>query len=378
MKAGILLVANYSNKTGYAWNNIYRLFNKIGDEFKELDVPVHVSFAEIEHPVDNFNSEFTVHQYDPSDTSVANTIKFLRLIAGNNIRNIYFTDQKAFDYRYPLLRLFKVRKIVVHNRISVSDPYPAKYEGGLSGVIKAMVGKSDFLCADRIYAVSDFVKDRLLLKNRLPDRRVVKILNGIDLERFSPNNFNYDNTNSAITIFVGGRATKHKGIHILIQAAGKLKINSATPFVIRYAGDGPDMDYFRELVKENALQDNFLFLGEVRSARDEISRADIIVVPSIWGDACPSAVSEALASGKPLIATSVGGVPEIIGDKGNAVIVPPADAGSMYQALEGLIESSAMRLQYGKKGRERASAALDQNIYYAKVIEQLKRDFLFL
>ena len=378
MKSGVLLVANYSNKTGYAWNNIYRLFGEIGKALKPLGVDTYVSFANINPPVDNFDPKlgFSFYEYEPADKSLKNAIRLLKFVSKHNIKYVYFTDQGAFDMRYAILRLAKVEKIIVHCRISVSDPYPATYEGGVRGQIKSLLGKWDLICADKIYAVSDFVKNRLLLKNRLPQKRVIKILNGIDIHRFAP--VLKDSTVTRpeyVRIFVGGRATRHKGIHVLIEAAATLKNDTETPFEIRYAGDGPDINYFKQLVKENNLEKEFIFLSELSSTHDEVIHADIIVVPSIWGDACPSSVSEALASGVPLITTSVGGVPEIVGQDNNAILVPPGDPDGMRQALVRLINSFELRVEIGKNGRNRAIEALDERAYHQTVIRQLLNDF---
>lgn len=376
MKSGVLLVANYSNKTGYAWNNIYRLFGEIAKSISPLGVDVYISFADIIYPLDNFDPALSINyfKYEPADRSFKNTMQLLRFIKKNNIRYVYLTDHNALDLFYVLLRFSGVKKIVVHNRISVSDPCPAAYEKGLKGMIKCLLGRWDLICADKVYAVSDFVRNRLLQKNRLPERRVVKILNGIDVQRFSPVGDKAYN-DGHVHIFVGGRATLHKGIHVLIEAAADLQNITNTPFLIRYAGDGPDIGYLKKLVAERGITEHFLFLGELSSTQDEVVNADIIVVPSIWGDACPSAVSEALASGVPLITTSVGGVPEIVGDYKNAIMIPPDDPDCLCQALASLIDSSELREEIGRNGRRRAIQALDESSYHQVVIKQLLDDF---
>lgn len=375
----VLLVANYSNHTGYAWNNIYRLFDVIGEHFYEHGCDVYISFASLVPPVTNFpkspHSSFL--EYDPEDRSFTNTVKLLSLVRRHGIRYIYYTDQPSFDYRYAWLRLFAgVKKIVVHSRVSVPDPYPAKYERGLKGAIKALLGRCSLICPSRIYAVSDFVRDRLVKKNRLPEHRVVKILNGINIERFRPSIMGSGiGDGHTIRIFVGGRATRYKGIHILIQAAAAIKSKTELDFEIRYAGDGPDIQYLRELVDSTGLQARFTFLGELPSTDEEVAAADIVVVPSIWGDACPSAVSEALASGVPLITTSVGGVPEIVGDQENALMVSPNSVDELGAALLALISSEKLRNRIGRKGRARAEEALAEPGYHKKVIKQLQHDF---
>lgn len=301
-KGAVLLSANYSNRTGYAWRNIYRLFNVVARHFISLGYPVVVSFSEIEGIIDVFDEDLNILfiKHNPNDRFLLNSLKFARQVKKHNIKYVYFTDQRFTDYRYALIRLMGVKKIIVHNRISVADPHPGSYESGVKGVIKSIMSRWHLITANRVYAVSDFVGNRLIMKNRVPDYRVVKILNGIDIDSFTPNS-NSKSLGEPLKIFCGGRASVHKGIDVLIEATALLRSRKKYDFEVRYAGDGPDLKNFLASAEKHKLGECFQFLGELNSTRDEVVNADIIVVPSIWGDACPSSVSEALASGKPLI-----------------------------------------------------------------------------
>lgn len=377
-RGAILLAANYSNRMGYAWNNIYRLFNVIAREFLSKGYPVIVSFSMIEGTVDKFDHELNIKfiEYAPNNRSHKNSVRLLKIIRQHNIRYVYFTDQRSIDYRYAFMRFAGVKRIVVHSRISVSDPNPAKYDDSINGFIKGLLGRWHLITADRVYAVSDFVRERLILKNRIPAHRVVKILNGIDVDSFKPSRSKENmSTKEPLRIFASGRATSQKGVHILIESAALLRCRTNIDFQVRYAGDGPELSSFRLMAQKYRLGDCFEFLGELDTTRKEVSAADIIVVPSIWGDACPSSVSEALASGKSLVATSVGGVPEIVGDDECAILVPPNDPEQLCHALEHLLSSAGLRIAMGARARRRAECALDQRLYHRAVIEQLEGDF---
>lgn len=376
LNPAFLLVANYSNRTGYAWNNIYRLFSAIAKEVNACGTAVYVSFAEISLPVDCIDAEFKfgVFGFDPDDNRISNYVSFAKTLRKRNIKSVYLTDQPAWCWWYGLLRLYGVKRIIVHSRVSVSDPKPASREAGLTGVLKLLASRFRFTAADRIYAVSDFVRNRYIDKARFPAEKVITILNGIDLEKFSPDKKKIE-AESPVVIFCGARATSHKGVEILIKAAMKLRSNQpGLNFQVRYAGSGPDFQKFQQLVADSSLEKCFIFLGELNGTRTEVSKADIIVVPSIWGDACPSAVSEALASGKPLVATRAGGIPEIVGTEENAILVEPGDIAGLAAALERLIVSEELRIKLGVSARARAESALDQKLYYEAVITQLFDD----
>jgi glycosyltransferase involved in cell wall biosynthesis len=158
----------------------------------------------------------------------------------------------------------------------------------------------------------------------------------------------------------------------LIYAADLLiHRHKITNFVIEYAGDGPDLMLFKDVVKTKSLERHFIFLGVLDSTRDVVCKADIVVVPSSWGDACPSSVSEALAAGKPLITTTAGGIPEMVGGESNAILVPPSDEKSLAGELAGLITNERKRKRLGVSARARAENALDEKVYYRTVITQL-------
>jgi glycosyltransferase involved in cell wall biosynthesis len=372
----ILIVGNYSTTTGYAWNNIYRLFNVIARSMYQRGVPVCLCFSEVKLPVDFIDDDipYDVFEYDQGDRSLAGYYRFYKNLRSRNVRYVYFTDKPAFSVFYAFLRAAGVKKIIVHSRISVADPNPAPPEKGIKKILKTLLGYMSILNADRIYAVSDFVRNRLVAKNCVIKDKVVVILNGINIDtyRCGPSRSVND---GPVRIFTGARATKHKGILTLIYAADRLRhSHHVDNFLIEYAGAGPDLEEFQTVVRGKGLDRHFTFLGELRSTADYVCDADILVVPSNWGDACPSAVSEALASGRALITTTAGGIPQMVGDESNAILVPPGDEYALSDALSSLIRDGDKRKCLGLNGRSRAENAFDERNYYQTVINQLLLD----
>lgn len=372
---GILLASNFSNRTGYAWNNIHRLFEVLAQEFQSHGYAVWVSFHELEPPVelgdDGAVDGFIEFHSRPS--GLRELPAWLAKIRRLGIRIAYFTDHPSAHHRYALLRLAGVRRIIVHNRISVADPRPVQPERGLRGALKWLSARLPFFSADRTYAVSDFVRDRLVYKARVPARRVLTILNGVDLERFSP--AHRVSSDSTVSVFCGGRASPHKGIDVLIEAAARLRERDGFPaFRLRYAGDGPELASLKQKARDLGLGESFQFLGRVESTASLVREADIVVVPSTWGDACPSTISEALACGKALVATRVGGVPEQVGDPPAALLVEPNDAAALAEAIASLVLDPGRRARLETAARARAEAALDQRRYHQQVIAQILSD----
>ena len=374
-RPGILMVANYSNQTGYAWNNIFRLFEQLAFESQKYGIAAWVSFERFEPPLTWEHAHIFegVLELPPLPKGVRELLVWVRSIRAHGIRYLYLTDQPSRSFYYAVFRLAGIRAIIVHSRVSVADPNPAIPERGFLGFMKWIACRIPFIQATRVYAVSDFVRNRLVVKAKLPSERVVTILNGVDLERFAP--CKTKDQSGYVRIFCGGRATVYKGIGVLIKAAALLRDKfGLTDFEVVYAGEGPDLPVFEELVQDLNLSERFKFLGEMPSTEAQVKNADIVVFPSIWGDACPSAVSEALAAGKPLVATRVGGVPELVGEDGSAIMVEPGDIALLAEAVARLIENPRERKALAERARQRAEQALDQRRYYAEVRRQLISD----
>jgi len=371
----LLLVGNYPNRTGYAWNNIYRLFNVITIEMDKLGVPVCLSFSEIVSPIDFIEPDLLCEpfKFDINNITTSSLYNLVKSIKQRNIKYVYFTDQPAFYWLYMFLRCIGVRKILTHSRVSVANPYPPPPEKGLRRAAKSFISRIQLWTPNRIYAVSNFVRNRLINNNCMPEDKVVVIMNGINLDNFKCDNSS--NKRKTISVFTGARANKYKGILTLIHAADLLiNFHHVKNFRIEYAGDGPDIEFFRTTVKELSLENHFIFLGHLGSTKDAICNSDIVVVPSNWGDACPSSVSEGLASGKPLITTTAGGIPEMVGNGQNAILIPPSDAEALATELKKLIASPEERESLGARGRARAIDALDERKYYRSMIMQLTQD----
>ncbi|MCC5858711.1 MAG: glycosyltransferase [Ectothiorhodospiraceae bacterium] len=377
-KPGVLLVSNYSNKTGFAWRNIHRLYEAIAKSLSVENCDVFMSFSSIEHPVDCVDQDVfqDILCLEPEPRSLRSLVSFLGALRRHRIRFLYVTDLRSVDWRYLLYRLIGVKKIVVHCRVSVPDPAPAKPDWVLESIIKYLIARVGFLRADAVYAVSDFVRDRLTLKARLPSHIVTTILNGVPIPDSVDDGLL---KGRKLRIVCACRASRYKGVQVLIEAAHILREKLAQEdFLIDYAGDGPDIEFFESLVEKWRLHGVFTFHGETEGTASLVAQSHIVVVPSIWGDACPSAVAEGLAAGKAVVATAVGGVPEQVGDPENGILVPAGDPWSLARALDYLILCDGARLQLGINARRRAEYALEEGAYHRTVVKRILEDFVLV
>ena len=126
-----------------------------------------------------------------------------------------------------------------------------------------------------------------------------------------------------------------KGVDLLIEAVALLR-DAGRPVTLTVVGDGPDRDQFVEVAVRHGLDRAIVFAGAM-PARQAFARGRVVVIPS-RAESLPYIVLEAAAAGKPLIATYVGGIPEIFGPLGPS-LVPPENARSLADAIRQSLEA---------------------------------------
>jgi len=368
---GVLITANFSNTTGYAWKFFFRLFNVIARHLHSYGIRPCLSFARIEGPVRILDPDlpFDAFELDPQQLTRGTLRRLRRHIRGSRVRYAYLTDWPTWHWVYGLLRLWGVRRIVVHSHVSVPEPYGPPRARGWRRWAKAVLHRTP-LAADVVFACSAFVRRRLEGQACCPADRITVITHGIDIDRFRCEA--RAASDAPVRIFCVARAVRDKGVQVLIEATRLLcERGLRGAFVVDYAGDGPELDAFVREVEAGGIRDTFRFIGLVDDTRPHTCAADIVVVPSMWGDAYPLSVIEALAAGKPLVTTDVGGIPEEVGEPGNALIVPPGDGAALADALGRLVSDPELRQQLGAAGRRRAEAAFREEPFHEAVVVRL-------
>jgi len=126
-----------------------------------------------------------------------------------------------------------------------------------------------------------------------------------------------------------GRLSKEKGVDILLKAIAQ------TNYQLKIAGSGPEENHWRALAQELGLNHRVEFLGQ--KTPEEVSRlligAIAVVIPSIWYENMPFSLLEALSQGCPVVASQIGGLPEIIKTGYNGWLCQPGEVQDLIQAL---------------------------------------------
>ncbi len=156
-------------------------------------------------------------------------------------------------------------------------------------------------------------------------------------------------------LFAIGRHVPQKGFDVLLRALGLLRARGQACDLI-LAGDGTEHAALKALAAELGLDDRVTFPGRVdhRAAMSLFAGCTIFVLPSRHE---PFGIVnlEAMALARPIVASRVGGVPEIVSDDENGMLVPPGDAEALADALARLLADEAWRRRLGDAGRARAA-----------------------
>lgn len=191
--------------------------------------------------------------------------------------------------------------------------------------------------AHRIMAVSRSLRERVL-ELGVPPEKVFACHNGVDRERFHPADARAARRQLGLpedgrhVLFVGFLMPA-KSLQTLVQAAACLRDRGRLDFLLHVVGEGPEGPGLRAQVASLGLGETVRFHG-VREHREVpvwMQAADVFCLPSIR-EGCPNVLLEAIASGRPVVASRVGGIPEITSEA-NALLVPPSDPEALAEAL---------------------------------------------
>ena len=225
-----------------------------------------------------------------------------------------------------------------------------------SGKIELALKLYQLAMMDKIIAVSENVRDTFAFRNKI-SCKVCTIHNGIPLQDF---NFALQDSlrnelnlrPELVVIGIIAVFDECKGHSYLFQAVKQLVLEGNNNFVCLVAGDGRIALELKKYCRQENLTEFIRFLGYRDDIPALLRTLDIVVVPSLK-ESFGIVPLEAMAMKVTVIATRVGGLPEVVDDGATGILVPPEDAASLSAAIKYLIENPGIRKQMGEKGRDR-------------------------
>ena len=148
-----------------------------------------------------------------------------------------------------------------------------------------------------------------------------------------------------------GRLSKEKAHHQLLTAFARLAHAGFATASLAIAGDGPERVPLERLAARLGLEGRVHFVGHQPDVWPYYGAADVIAMPSD-SEGSPIALLEAMSAAKPVVATRVGGIPEIIDDHRTGILVPPRDPGALADALAHVLRKPLLAARLGAQARE--------------------------
>ena len=281
-------------------------------------------------------------------------------------------------YHNPL-QIIALSRLIKRSRIDIIHTHG--YFGCTFGRLAALLGKTPTLIAhvhttyygfkrrnllierflslftDRIVCVSQAVKRFVVEVEGISEKKTALIYNGVGGPRLfeGDSDSNVDRRSLGLgerdlVVITVASLTPHKGHKVLIDAT---QVVSKTHENVRLliVGDGPLRNKLEAYVEDLQLSSKVVFAGQRKDIGHLLNLADLCVLPSTEREGLGIALIEALAEGLPVIGAMLGGIPEVIEDNVNGLLVAPGSSRELAAALEKMIRGKGIREKMGRMGR---------------------------
>ncbi|MDI6780493.1 MAG: glycosyltransferase [bacterium] len=233
--------------------------------------------------------------------------------------------------------------------------------------------------ADQVMTLSEDLKEKMIKILGIPGEKIKVILNGVDIEKFSflaekrtRKRQELGIAEDRLVVGTVGRLEAVKNQRMLIQAMPELlkKFPDVMTVII---GDGILKAELINMAKELGLSEHILFPGVRNDVAEILSAMDLFIISSLTEGIC-NAILEAMSCGLPVIATDVGGNPEIVLDGKTGLLVALSDMVGFVAAIEDLLGNKEKRKEYGRNGQE----MVEQRFSLQRMVREYESLYRFL
>jgi len=312
------------------------------EELKKINIPVH--------PISISNR--------PSLISLKKTYKLLN----DTSPAILHTHGGTAGFYGRLATIFNFKGAVIHTYHGI---HYLNFERSLLRYIYTLIDRFLLRFTDCTICVAQNDFDIGLKSNVVKKDKAVVIHNGVDFEKFYTHNGNIDFKiklkigNDSIIIGSVGRLHYQKGYEYLIEASGLvLKYFPNAKFVI--VGDGELRESLESLAKAKDVFNSFIFMGNQTNIPELLAQMDVFVLPSLW-EGLPLVLLEAMAAKKPVVATNVNGIIEIIESEKDGILVAPKDSAALSSAIIRLLKDNELRERLASNGYIKVTSEFSLN-----------------
>lgn len=201
---------------------------------------------------------------------------------------------------------------------------------------------------DRIVVNADALADDYLSRGIGRPDQYTTVYSGIDIESFQDASPAPDVDGDGVRLVMVGRMAEGKGFEDLLVAVKSLDDLDLSVYLV---GDGPIRSRLESRVDDEEIEDTVHVLGFREDVPRILAACDVFVLPS-YREGTPRVITEAMATGLPVIATDIAGIPEQVEDGTNGYLIQPGDVESLADRIRGLVISPRKRAEFGAAGEQ--------------------------
>lgn len=343
----------YSNLQKISWRDKLRSIHRVVWS-KEAQRQLEALLKNFSPDVAHIHNIY--HQISPSilatlkkhNIPVVQTLHDYKLLTANYsmlVRNQIYTATKGGRY-YNELRHKTMKDSYAASALAMVEMYVHKFMKVYEKNVDCFISPSHFL--------KDMIADW-----GIPVKRIEVVRNFVDTASITPNY-----SSKGYILYAGGLYPE-KGVDILLDSLANFEYD----FSLQIAGTGPELSALQHQATKLNLQDNITWLGHLSGSdlSTTIANAAVVVVPSRWYENCPYSVLEAFAHGKPVIATSIGGLPELVQPDSTGWLFSLNDSTGLRTALEEAVTNPEKRIEYGSAARSWVETNASPDSHYKKL-----------
>ena len=258
---------------------------------------------------------------------------------------------------------FALKPILIRSR-HIEVDYPNKFSSGVAFR----------WLPHHVITTSQRIADRLTSELAAPAKRVTCVATGVDLTRFDPRRPGTLRAELGLApevALVGMISVLRswKGHATFMEAAAKLLADSGRQIYFVIAGDGPARDEWTKFIKQEPWKGNVTLLGHRADVPNILASLDVLVLPSYAHEGIPQIILQAQAMARPVVATTIGGIPEVVEDDVTGLLVAPKDGEALAQKIRAVLDDPALAAKLGHAARAHIEKSYSLDAMGARLLE---------
>jgi glycogen(starch) synthase len=326
-------------------------------------------------PEKTYYNDIPVYRYPILTTLASNNLKQLIKVLQHisNLKQTFKPDLIHISFGVPSIAYFHLKTMHIHTTPTIVSVYPdlSCSSDSPNTVLGEILGKADWITSD-----SKATLHKAIQKFPEISGKSSVIYNGIDIPKIEPVNLNFKEPH----IVCLGRLVNQKGFDLVITAFVQVLKYFPNAY-LTIAGDGPARNSLEQQANKLGLNEKIHFPGKIASEEIAvlINKATVVVISSCDHDSSPVVALEAAQMARPVVASRVGGIPELVLHQRTGLLVENKNITAFADAISFLLDNPVMAQQMGFAARKRAIEVFSLERYidaYDNLYRKIYSNFL--